>query len=318
MSINKVTLIGLGAMGAFLAPRLEAYLEKGNFRVMAEGERYERLKERGVTINGICHHFPLIRPDVADDPADLIIVAVKEPALNQAIRDIRRQIAEHTQILCIMNGIDSEERIAAVYGWEHVLYSYMRVSIAMKDGVTDYNPELGRIYFGEARNETLSGRVLTIKALMEAAKIPYSIEKDMIRGIWYKFMTNIGENMTCALLGVPYGAFGTSRHGNEIRRRAMLEVVKIAKKKGINLTEADMEKQEEALTRIAFGNKPSTLQDLENKRKTEVDMFAGKVVQLGMELGIDTPLNWMFYHGIKVLEEKNEGNFEINGSLSKK
>lgn len=42
MHIHKVTLIGLGAMGVFFAPRLSAYLGE-NFRVLATGERKERL-----------------------------------------------------------------------------------------------------------------------------------------------------------------------------------------------------------------------------------------------------------------------------------
>ena len=54
-------------------------------------------------------------------------------------------------------------------------------------------------------------------------------------------------------------------------------------------------------------NKPSTLQDQERGRKTEVEMFSGTVVRLGEELGIDTPVNRVLYHGIKVLEYKNEG-----------
>ena len=41
-------------------------------------------------------------------------------------------------------------------------------------------------------------------------------------------------------------------------------------------------------------------------------MFAGTVVRLGRELGVPTPANELFYHGIKVLEEKNEGKFAKN------
>ncbi len=50
--------------------------------------------------------------------------------------------------------------------------------------------------------------------------------------------------------------------------------------------------------------------DLETGRTTEVEMFAGKVVALGKKLGVETPLNWMFYHTIRVREEKNAGLFE--------
>ncbi len=305
MKIKKVTLIGLGSMGAFFAPRLETYLGRGNFRVLAEGNRKERIESKGVTINGVNHRFNVITPEAIDDPVDLIIIAVKDNGLCKAIQDIKNQVGQATQILCVMNGIDSEERIAAVYGWEHVLYSYMRVSIAMKEGVANFDPEWGKVHFGEAKNDAISERVEAVKILFESSKIKYNIDPDMIRGMWFKFMCNIGENQTCALLGVPFGAFHQSEHANVIRRKAMWEVVRIANRLGIDLGQEDIDQQEETVKKIPFPNKPSTLQDLENGRITEIDMFAGKVVKLGEELGIETPLNWLFYHGIKVLEEKN-------------
>ncbi|WMJ87102.1 ketopantoate reductase family protein [Anaerocolumna sp. MB42-C2] len=309
MEIKKVTLIGLGAMGVFFAPKLSEYLGKENFRVLADGERKVRLQNKGVTVNGITYKFNIISPQAKEDTADLIIMAVKDTGLNQAILDIQNQVGPHTQILCVMNGVDSEEKIAAVYGWEHVMYSYMRVSIVMKDGMADYNPELGKVYFGESKNKELTDRVKAVKGLFEASNIAYSIEKDMIRGMWFKFMCNIGENLTCAMLGIPFGAYQVSDHANAIRRKAMWEVITIANRLGIDLGEEDIKHQELTIQNLPFANKPSSLQDLDNGRMTEIEMFAGKVVKLGEELGIETPLNWVFYHGIKVCEEKFQGKF---------
>lgn len=311
MKITKVSLIGLGAMGAFFAPKLDTYLGKGNFRVIAQGERKERLESKGVTVNGTTHRFTVVTPQEKGAPADLIIMAVKDTGLNGAIDDIKNQVGPDTQIMCVMNGIDSEERVAAAYGWEHVLYSYMRVSIVMKDGVANFDPFFGKVHFGEANNSVETERVKSIRELFDACGIAYNIDPDMVRGMWFKFMCNIGENLTCALLHVPFGAFHVSDHANAIRIEAMREVIAIANRLGIDLNEDDIIRQEETIKRLPFPNKPSTLQDLENGRKTEIEMFAGKVVALGRELNIPTPLNWMFYHGIKVLEEKNEGKLDV-------
>ena len=236
---------------------------------------------------------------------------MKDTGLTQAIQDIHNQVGVHTQILCVMNGIDSEDRIANVYGWDHVLYSYMRVSISMENGIADYDPNFGKVHFGEAKNDELTDRVASIKALFDLCNICYKIEKDMLRGLWFKYMCNIGENMTCALLGVPFGAFQVSDHANEIRRNMMWEVVKIANCLGVELGQEDIEFQENTIKILPPLNKPSTLQDILRNRKTEIEMFSGKVVQLGKELGIETPLNWLVYHGIRVLEEKNEGAFDF-------
>ena len=77
-------------------------------------------------------------------------------ALNQAIEDIREFVGENTQILCIMNGVESEERVAAVYGWEHVLYSYMRMSIVMRENKADFDPYWGKVRLVSARKEMIS------------------------------------------------------------------------------------------------------------------------------------------------------------------
>ena len=307
--IKYAALIGLGAMGSFFAPRMEAYLGREHFQVVASGARKERLERDGVTINGTTHKFSIRTPEEEGPKADLVIMAMKDMGLSQAIRDIRNLVGEKTQILCVMNGIESEEKVAAVYGWDHVLYSYMRMSIVMKDGVADFDPHWGKVHFGEEKNGTLSPRVMTVKAFFEACDIPYEIDDDMKRGIWFKYMCNVGENMTCALFGIPFGAFRTSDSANEIRREAMREVMAIANRMGIDLNESDIEKQEATVKGIPYWNKPSTLQDLEAKKKTEVELFAGTVVRLGKELGIPTPLSYMFYHGIRVQEEKNAGEF---------
>jgi 2-dehydropantoate 2-reductase len=49
--------------------------------------------------------------------------------------------------------------------------------------------------------------------------------------------------------------------------------------------------------------KTSTLQDIEAGRKTEIEMFAGKVVELGRTHGIPTPVNETMLHLIHVLEQ---------------
>ena len=306
--IEKVTLIGLGAMGVFFAPRISAKLG-ANFRILASGERKERLEKRGVTVNGINYHFPIITPDVEGDPADLVIIAVKGYDLPQAIADIKNQVGPDTIILSVLNGVESEKQVAAVYGWEHMLYSYMRVSIVMKDGKTDFNPELGVIRFGDAKNdpENLSENVLACKKLFYACDIKNKVDDDMLKGIWFKFMCNVAENMTCAMFGVPFGAFQKSDDANYFRNAAMWEVIRIANKLGIEIGQAEVDRQNHTLGRIPYENMPSTLQDLKNGKHTEVDMFAGTVVRLGKELGVETPVCEMFYHGIRLIEARMFG-----------
>jgi len=312
MEIRRVALIGLGAMGSFFVPKLYDTLPEGDFFIVAGGARKERLEAKGVSINDTVYRLPVVEPGEQAEAPDLIIMAVKDTGLRQAIKDIGALVGPGTQIMCVMNGISSEEQLAEVYGWDHVLYSFMRVSIVMQDGVTHYNPELGKVHFGERNNADEEGkpsyspRVQAVKDLFDRAGIRYEILPDMLHGIWFKYMCNIGENMTCALLDIPFGAYHTNDHANWIRNKAMLEVLAIAQRKGISLTQEDIDAQNAHILTLPKKNKPSTLVDILNHRKTEVEMFSGTVVRMGEELGIPTPVNLMLYHGIKALEAKNE------------
>lgn len=303
--IKKVTLIGLGAMGVFFAPRISEKLG-ADFRILADGARKERLERKGVTVNTINYRFPIITPDVEGDPADLVIIAVKGYDLEQAIRDIKNQVGKDTIILSVLNGVESEKQIAAVYGSEHMLYSYMRISIVMKDGKTEFDPHKGLIHFGDIKNdpENYSENVLAVKNLFDLCEIDYKIDADMLKGIWFKFMCNVAENMTCAMFGVPFGAFQKSDDANFFRHKAMWEVIHIANKLGIDIGQNEIDRQEHTLGRIPYENKPSTLQDLEVGKRTEVDMFAGTVVRLGKELGVETPVCECFLHGIHLIEAR--------------
>lgn len=306
MEIKKVSLIGLGAMGVFFAPRLWKTLGE-DFTVVASGERRKRLESKGVTVNGVNYKFPIADPVDPHEPADLILMATKDMGLQSAIEDIRGLVGPNTQILCVMNGVNSENQVAAAYGFERVLYSFMRMSVVMKDGVADFDPYWGEVHFGEKDNTgEHSERVKAIEALFTRADIPYQVDDDMIRAIWRKFMSNIGENMTCALLGIPFGYFQWCDEANAIREAAMREVVEIAQKKGIGLSERDIARQSARVRNIPYANKPSTLQDLEAGKKTEVEMFAGTVLRMGREVGVPTPVNWVLYNAIKTYEAKNE------------
>ena len=82
----------------------------------------------------------------------------------------------------------------------------------------------------------------------------------------------------------------------------MREVIMLSEKAGVNLSEEDIKKFHEVLHSISPQGKTSMLQDIEAGRKTEVEMFAGKVIELGKQLDVPTPINQKLFDSIKKLE----------------
>lgn len=301
--IKTVALIGLGAIGSYLSSCLQPVLGDG-LRVIAGGERKARLERDGVVINGKPYHFHIVSPEERTGYADLAVIITKMTGLSQALEDIKNQIGPDTILMSPLNGIESEERVAAVYGWDRLLYSLVRLSVVMDGNQVSFNPATACVEFGERRNEELSANVLAVKKLFEQAGIRPVIQKDMEKAIWMKYVCNVSENQVAAVLGIPFGAWGASEHANALRVMVAKEVIDIARKKGIDIDEDYAVKHLDHLKKVPFDNKPFTLQDIEHGRKTEVEMFGGTVVRLGKEVGVATPLNEFLYHAIRVLEER--------------
>lgn len=303
---KSIIVLGAGGMGAAYASRL---FDSGSFEIafIASGERYQRLNAGGVVINGKHYQIPVLSPEDTGPIADLVIVALKHQHLQSALPLLQDFVGKKTIFVSIMNGLDSEPMIASVYGEDKVLYATAVGIDAQRTGnVVNYSKG-GTIFFGEADNSLLSQRVREVQAIFDRAGIPYQTPPDMIRIMWWKFMINVGINQASAILRAPYGVFQASPYAQQIMESAMREVLVIAASKGINLVEADIQEWYAFLNTLDPKGKTSMLQDIEAGRKTEVEIFGGKVLEMGKETGIQTPVNEILFHAIKVIEDQGKG-----------
>jgi len=83
----------------------------------------------------------------------------------------------------------------------------------------------------------------------------------------------------------------------------MNEVLKIAKASQIDLREEDIDDFVTLMNSFSPMGRTSMLQDVEAKRRTEVDYFAGTVIEMGKKLNIPTPVNYVLYNIIKSVEQ---------------
>jgi 2-dehydropantoate 2-reductase len=304
-SFQRISVIGAGAMGAFYASKFFE-MDRGCISLIAGGERCARLRTEGLIVNGR-HYYPsTLSPEEIPAPSDLVIVAVKHQHLPGAIRDLRRAVGETTDILSVMNGIESEEKLAAAYGMEKVLYAVAVGIDAVREGNAVTCSKQGRLLFGEADNSVLSPRVRALQDLFRRAGLACETPPDMIRTLWWKFMINVGINQVSAVLGAPYGVFQASRAARELMEAAMKEVIAVAGAAKVRLSEKDIEDFYPFLQAMSPEGKTSMVQDVEAKRKTEVEMFAGKVVELGRRYRLPTPVNEILLNFIKVIEEREQ------------
>lgn len=306
-TIGTISIIGAGALGAVYAAMLYD-MEPGCVAFVAGGERAGRLHREGVVVNGKPYHIPVISPEERIVPADLVIVAVKYQHLDDAIRDMKNRVGAETLILSVMNGIESEERIGAVYGMEKALYCVSVGIDALREGNRVIYTTQGKLFIGEAANPVLTKRVRRVQALFDQAGIVYETPPDMLRILWWKFMINVGINQASAVLRAPYAVFQAGGEARELMEAAMREVVRLAGKAGVDLSEADVSSFDPFLFRLNPQGKTSMLQDVEAGRKTEVEMFAGQVIELGRRYGVPTPVNQRLFAQIRKIEALTGGD----------
>lgn len=305
MKIEKVSIIGLGAIGSAYASQMTGFMPWDNIRVIAGGERSERYKGEGININGHNFYFNVVDPLQQCTPADLLIFAVKYNQLDQALTEVQNHVGPGTIIISLLNGITSEEIIGAAYGREKILYSLALGIDAVRVGNQVTFTSLGTVPFGEKINIPggYSDKVKRLQEFFARTQINYSIPDDMQRTLWWKLMLNVGINQTSAVLRAPYGVFQNVKAARDIMVSAMEEVLDISFKASINLARTDIDELLAVINTLSPTGKTSMLQDIEAGRETEVNIFAGAVIELGEKYGVATPVNKMLFDLIRAEEE---------------
>lgn len=310
MKIKKVAVLGAGAVGSYVIWGLSSRndIELG---VIAEGERAERLKQNGCTINGKIYHPEVWNPRETD-AVDLLIVALKYGSLSAALESIQKATTENTVIMSLMNGVDSEEIIAEKVGVEHLLPAVIKVASHKEEDGYHFDPEttIG-IIFGELTAPYDSDRIRAIEELFKDTGIHFRATEYAREEMWSKFRLNVCNNLPQAILGAGVGCYRDSVHMKAISDGLKGELEAIAQAKGIDLSKTEASSRRGSA--VPPSARYSTLQDLDAGRHTEIDMFSGALIRMGKELGIPTPYNEYTYHMIKALEEKNDGRFNYTG-----
>lgn len=301
MAINKISIIGLGALGIMYADFFTGRMPQGCVSIIADEDRIRKYKETGIFSNEKKCSFYYEKPDENSIPADLLIVAVKNYGLEQAMKTMAPFVGSNTIIISTLNGVTSEEILAERFGKEKVLLCTAQGMDAVKQGNRLTYKHLGYLSIGT--EDGSSGRQLEETAeFFDKMQFPYKIVPDMKRQLWNKLMLNVGVNQVTAVYQTTYG--GVQKYGEPRRMmiEAMNETARVAAAYGINLSEQDVDDWLKLVDGLNSEGMPSMRQDVLAQRKTEVEQFAGTIIRYGKKKNIDTPVNRILYERITAIE----------------
>ena len=232
--------------------------------------------------------FPLVAPA---DPQPAGTSSCRREELPAPAGDLRHGEpcrSVDTLIISLLNGISSEEALAAAFGEEKVPIAMILGIDAVREGNATRYSGTGKIHFGDARNTGgVRRRVTRITRFLEKSGVAFVVPPDMVRSLWYKFMINVGINQASAVLRAPYGVFQAMPEAKEVMESAMRETVVLFRGPGHGAAGRGRRRlNAPRLRNLAADGKTSMLQDVEARRKTEVNAFPGGDIRLADAAGV--------------------------------
>lgn len=303
-----VLILGAGALGSLLGARLArtgvrlSLFTRNTEHLWAIRDYGLRVEER----DGLEHSVEIAvfgRSRDIPQPADLVLVAVKSPDTREAVRGILDLTHRQTVFLTLQNGIGNVETIMDAAGEGRVLAG------TTSQGATLTAP--GRVRHG-GDGATLVGepdgppteRAGAAAALFRSAGLEAQAAGHMREHLWEKLLVNAAINPTTALAGVSNGWIAEPGPGRKIAVEVLREALTVAEAIGIRVRE-DAEQHVFDVARATASNRSSMLQDLEHGKPTEIEAITGAVVRLGVEHGVEVPVNRTLLNLVKLIEARN-------------
>ncbi len=307
----KVALVGAGAIGCWLGARLAHQTHTPiTLSVLARGESLQSITANGVqlSIAGQTLHAPVRASDKAAELGvqDLVLVALKAPALSEVAAQLTPLMGPHTVVLTAMNGvpwwflqgqsaatgdtrlqtIDPDGVIERAIPAAQVLGCVVHASCALLGrGHAKHHFGNGLIV-GEPKGGR-SPRAEQTVALLCAAGFDASLSEHIQKDIWYKLWGNMTVNPISAFTGATTDRLLADPLVRAFMSRVMLEAQRIGARLGLPIDQQPEDRH--AVTAKLGQFKSSMLQDVEAHRAVEIDALVSAVRELGGRTGVDTP-----------------------------
>ena len=304
----KICIYGAGAIGGWIGARLAAIGEPVS--VVARGATLAALHTHGLRLQQT-EGLLQVPVQAADNAAalgvqDLVVVAVKAPALAEVARGIAPLLGPHTMVLTAMNGVpwwffqgfggayagtalkavDASGAIAAAIPARHVVGCVVHASCALQaPGVVQHHFG-NKLILGEPSGQQTE-RAKALAALLKRAGFEAPLSEQIQRDTWYKLWGNMTVNPVSALTGATTDLILDDPLVRDFISQVMREAKEIGARIGIPIDQQPEDRH--AVTRKLGAFKTSMLQDVEAGKPVELDALVTVVQELGVLTAVPTP-----------------------------
>ena len=310
----KIGVIGAGAIGGWIAARLA--LAGNPVAVLARGDTLQAL-ESGLTIR---EHgaLELAQVQASEDPErlgaqELLVIAVKAPALADVVQQAGPMIGPDTLILPMLNGVpwwflgdeslnsvDPGRRIAATLPVGQLIGCVVHAACRRTSSNEVEVVHADKLIIGEPTGGT-SERVGRLFALLDEAGLRPDVTNNVRRAIWYKLWGNMTMNPLSALTLATADRILADEGLKPFILACMAEAAEIGAAIDCPISESGEDRM--AVTARLGAFKTSMLQDVEAGRAIELEALVGAPREIGRRVGIATPNIDLLYAMTRLMAE---------------
>jgi 2-dehydropantoate 2-reductase len=288
----RFCVIGAGSMGSLYG----GLLARAGFDVALVDvwqEHLDAIRRNGLHLDGITGdlRIPVRAMTRVDEvaPVNCAIILTDANSTREAAETARRVLGTDGFALTLQNGIGNVEALGEVLGDGRVLGGTSNHSAALQGPGHVTHTHAAPTWIGELDGRSTKRLHETAEALTRAGFTPLVVD-NILAHIWNKFVLNCGINAISAVTGLRLGELVRTPPVDELQTRIIEEVLAVVRAKGVALTDPDPMRTIKDHCWKKY-NKPSTLQHVEQGKRTEIDALNGALVREARRLGVPTPYN---------------------------
>ena len=298
----RIAVVGAGGVGGGFG----AALAKAGADVVfiARGAHLAAMKSEGLKVLGGRGETHLVPTRATDDPAeigkvDIVLFCVKLWDVESAGLQIRPLIGPDTAVIPLQNGIDAAERLIPILGPNAVMGGVAQISASIvAPGRIQQVGTFMRMIFGELDGKRRK-RGEDFLALCLKAGFDATLSEQILTELWMKFILLASNASVMALARQPIGKLRDDPDLRPIFIDAYREAIDVGRARGVTLPADALEKILDFTSHVPPAMKASMALDLDRGNRLELPWLGGKVVELGRQLKIPTPVHGVMYAVLK-------------------
>jgi len=298
----RMAVVGAGGVGGGFGAALAKAGADVTF--IARGKHLAAMKKDGLKVQGGRGETHLVPTKATDNPAevgpvDIVLFCVKLWDVESAGERIKPLIGRGTAVIPLQNGIDAHERLLPIVGREALMCGVAQISASITaPGVITQVGTFMRMIFGELDGKR-SKRGDDLLALCQKAGFDVTLSETILTELWMKFILLATNASITAATRQPLGKLRDDPDIRPLMIAAFRETFEVGRAKGIALPDDAIDRILDFVGHAPPAMKASMALDLERGNRLELPWLGGKVVALGRELGVPTPIHTMFYALLK-------------------